>query len=143
MRSTVTRRLEFDAGHRVLGHGGQCAHPHGHRYAVDVECRGRTDEIDIVIDFGDVKRLVGDWIDRHLDHAFLVAERDVEMADAVRSVEPHKIHVMKTNPTAEGIAEMLLGVARDRLGGNGSGLDVVAVTVWETPNCRARAEAGQ
>jgi 6-pyruvoyl-tetrahydropterin synthase len=26
---TVTRRLEWDAGHRVLGHGGKCQFMHG------------------------------------------------------------------------------------------------------------------
>jgi 6-pyruvoyltetrahydropterin/6-carboxytetrahydropterin synthase len=31
---TITRRLEFDAGHRIPHHDGQCRHLHGHRYAI-------------------------------------------------------------------------------------------------------------
>ncbi|MEE8246777.1 MAG: 6-carboxytetrahydropterin synthase, partial [Alphaproteobacteria bacterium] len=36
---TVTRRLEIDAGHRVMTHGSKCRHLHGHRYVVEAVCR--------------------------------------------------------------------------------------------------------
>ena len=32
----ITRRLEFDAGHRIPDHASQCRHLHGHRYAIEV-----------------------------------------------------------------------------------------------------------
>ena len=32
---TCTRRIEFDAAHRVMGHEGKCKHLHGHRYALE------------------------------------------------------------------------------------------------------------
>ncbi|MHB8760606.1 MAG: 6-pyruvoyl trahydropterin synthase family protein, partial [Thiobacillus sp.] len=32
----ITRRLEFDAGHRIPNHGSQCRHLHGHRYALEI-----------------------------------------------------------------------------------------------------------
>ena len=32
----ITRRLEFDAGHRIPNHQSQCRHLHGHRYALEV-----------------------------------------------------------------------------------------------------------
>ncbi len=60
---TITRRLEFDAGHRIPHHGGQCRHLHGHRYAIELtvqgpvhESHGQADD-GMVIDFGDIKRI--------------------------------------------------------------------------------------
>ena len=36
----ITRRLEFDAGHRIPNHISQCRHLHGHRYAIEITLRG-------------------------------------------------------------------------------------------------------
>ena len=36
----ITRRLEFDAGHRIPDHKSQCRHLHGHRYAIEVTLSG-------------------------------------------------------------------------------------------------------
>ena len=37
---SITRRLEFDSGHRIPNHDGQCRHLHGHRYAIEVTLTG-------------------------------------------------------------------------------------------------------
>jgi len=58
----ITRRLEFDAGHRIPHHGGQCKHLHGHRYVIEVTLRGAVQEKHgdadegMVLDFGDIKK---------------------------------------------------------------------------------------
>ncbi len=36
----ITRRLEFDAGHRIPDHKSQCRHLHGHRYAIEITLSG-------------------------------------------------------------------------------------------------------
>ena len=33
---SVTRRLEFDAGHRIPDHRSQCRNLHGHRYVLEI-----------------------------------------------------------------------------------------------------------
>ena len=33
---TITRKLEFDAGHRIPDHTSQCRNLHGHRYTVEI-----------------------------------------------------------------------------------------------------------
>jgi hypothetical protein len=38
----ITRRLDFDAGHRIPDHASQCKHLHGHRYAIEITLRGRV-----------------------------------------------------------------------------------------------------
>ncbi len=59
----ITRRLEFDAGHRIPDHKSQCRHLHGHRYAIEITLSG--DIINkagdaangMVMDFSQVKDL--------------------------------------------------------------------------------------
>src|SRR5271169_6402363 len=36
----ITRRLEFDAGHRIPHHASLCKHLHGHRYAMEITLSG-------------------------------------------------------------------------------------------------------
>ena len=39
-RMLITRRLEFDAGHRIPDHRSQCRHLHGHRYVLEITLSG-------------------------------------------------------------------------------------------------------
>ena len=38
----ITRRLEFDAGHRIPHHASQCRYMHGHRYAIEITLSGEV-----------------------------------------------------------------------------------------------------
>jgi 6-pyruvoyltetrahydropterin/6-carboxytetrahydropterin synthase len=37
---TITRKLEFDAGHRIPDHNSQCRNLHGHRYTLLITLTG-------------------------------------------------------------------------------------------------------
>ena len=147
---TITRKLEWDAGHRVLGHGGRCRHLHGHRYTAEVTVAApELDELGMVIDFSVLKEKVGGWIDREWDHNMMLHPDDpllkavVCTGDVVvESEDPEPIwggkapYVMKSgNPTAENIACELFHKATDLL--TGTGITVLRVKIWETPNCWA------
>ena len=60
----ITRRLEFDAGHRIPNHASQCRHLHGHRYAIEVTVSGEIvaaegdSEQGMVADFAGIKALL-------------------------------------------------------------------------------------
>ncbi len=138
MVTTVTRRLEFDAAHRVLGHEGKCKHLHGHRYVCEITVRANgLDNLGRVVDFGVVKERVGTWVDTHWDHNALLNATDPlwtnpEARDlAFPQVGPY---LFNGNPTAENIAAELFRIATKLLP---PPLEVVGVVVWETPNCRA------
>ena len=79
---SITRRLEFDAGHRIPNHDGQCRHLHGHRYAIEVTLTGEVADHPgkaddgMVLDFGDIKNLTNQYVVDLWDHAFLVAKED-------------------------------------------------------------------
>ena len=130
----ITRRLEIDAGHRLLKHEGKCRHVHGHRYVFDVTVTAPAlDEVGRVIDFGEVKRLLGGWLDDNWDHGFILGPDD----PLLFWLEEHEMKrfVLSCAPTAENIASYFFIVARELMGR--AGISVAKVRVWETPNCWA------
>lgn len=139
LRHTITRRFEWDMGHRVTNHASKCQNLHGHRYvalvtlsADLVDTHGASDE-GMVQDFAEVKERLGAWIDAEWDHGFMVWERD-PLASMLHATDT-KVMVVPFVPTAENIAGELLRVASDLLGPV-----VERVVVYETPNCTASAE---
>ena len=123
---SVTKRIEFCYGHRLLDYDGICKHPHGHNGLVEVEVRsGTLDKRNMVCDFSDIKRVVKGWIDRDLDHKMLL-RKDDPLVKALQDLgEP--VFLCDSNPTAEHIAKIIYQHAA------GAGLPVVRVTLWETP----------
>jgi 6-pyruvoyltetrahydropterin/6-carboxytetrahydropterin synthase len=123
---TVTKRIEFCYGHRLLDYEGICRHPHGHNAVAEIEVgRERLDARNMVVDFNEIKQLVKRWIDRELDHK-MILRRDDPLARSLEALgEP--VYLLDSNPTAERIAQLLFDVAREQ------GLPVVRVTLWETP----------
>lgn len=138
---TCTRRIEWDAAHRVLRHESKCATLHGHRYRADITCArtGATlDDLQRVVDFGVIKERVGGWVDRRWDHRTLVNVEDKELLAFVlkqTTCENDSYYAFEGEPTAENIARELLDVANTLL--KDTGIWVTRVRVWETPNCWA------
>ena len=131
----VTKELYFCYGHRLLDYGGKCRHLHGHngRAVVTVEAEG-LDPRGMVVDFSDLKRVLGGWIDDTLDHKMLLHKDDPVIPELKRLGEPFV--TLDVNPTAENIARLVYDQAR-RLG-----LPVVEVTLWETETSFATYRGG-
>jgi 6-pyruvoyltetrahydropterin/6-carboxytetrahydropterin synthase len=128
---TCTRKLEFDAGHRLMKHESKCRNVHGHRYVVEITCDAeRLDEVGRVIDFSDIKRIVGGWIDEVLDHGFIVQDGDPILA-ALRADQTKHI-IVSFSPTAEHLVEFIAANAQALL--RAQGIKVAHVRLYETPN---------
>jgi 6-pyruvoyltetrahydropterin/6-carboxytetrahydropterin synthase len=127
---SVTKRIEFCYGHRLLDYDGICKHPHGHNGLVEVEVRSdQLDKRNMVCDFSDIRRAVKGWIDRDLDHKMLL-RRDDPLVKALQQLgEP--VYLCESNPTAEHIAKIIYQHAASE------GLPVVRVRLWETPTSYA------
>jgi 6-pyruvoyltetrahydropterin/6-carboxytetrahydropterin synthase len=123
---SVTKRIDFCYGHRLMDYAGVCCHPHGHNAVVEIDIQAdRLDQRNMVADFTDIKRTVKGWIDRELDHK-MILRRDDPLAAALHGMgEP--VYLLDSNPTAERIAQLIFDVSREQ------GLPVSRVTVWETP----------
>lgn len=142
----ITRRLEFDAGHRIPDHASQCRHLHGHRYALEVTLSGRIIKAEgeavngMVMDFADVKRIANELVVSRWDHAFLAYRGDRPVIDFLASMPGHKTVVLDVVPTAENLAaeafRILDTAYRDTYGNE---LRLEQVRLYETPNCWADA----
>jgi 6-pyruvoyltetrahydropterin/6-carboxytetrahydropterin synthase len=133
--TTCTRRLEIDAGHRLMKHEGKCRHIHGHRYVFDITCEGQKDAVGRIIDFSKVKELVGGWLDENLDHGFIAQRGDTIITYLTET--GGKLYLTEFSPTAENLAEHVLKKAKELL--EPLGITVKHVRCHETPNCFATA----
>ena len=131
---SVTKRIDFCYGHRLLDHDGVCKHPHGHNAVAEVEVRaGQLDHRNMVWDFSDIKRIVKGWIDREIDHKMILRKDDPLVAALGQLGEP--VFLVDRNPTVEHIARIIFEYASSQE------LPVVRVTVWETPTSFAEYRA--
>jgi len=137
----ITRRLEFDAGHRIPNHNSQCKHLHGHRYAIeitlsgDVITGGGLSEQGMVMDFSDVKNIAKTILVDAWDHAFLVYRGDTAVCDFLSGLPGHKTVILDVVPTAENLAQTAFDILstayRDTYGNH---LRLERVRLYETPN---------
>lgn len=80
----VSRRIDIDAGHRIMTHGSKCRHVHGHRYGIEAVCEAIDlhhdgEQTDMVVDFGFLKDEMVKAIDVPCDHGFIAALADREL----------------------------------------------------------------
>jgi 6-pyruvoyltetrahydropterin/6-carboxytetrahydropterin synthase len=138
---TITKRLEFDAGHRIPYHDSECRNLHGHRYVLELTLEGEvidapgTSGHGMLMDFSHVKAIAREHVIDRWDHGFLVYEGDHAVRDFLATLPDHKTIVMSAVPTAENMArtafEILAPLLQDRYG---SRLRLLKVKLYETPN---------
>lgn len=141
---TITRKLEFDAGHRIPDHKSQCRNLHGHRYRIEITLTGSVIDAEgnsdngMIMDFSDVKALA----QRHLvdlwDHAFLVYAGDTAVRGFLESLAGHKTVIIDRIPTVENLAQVAFDQLREAYHDRyGTGLRLEKLVLYETPNCWA------
>lgn len=73
----LTKRFTFETGHALYGYDGKCRNVHGHGYKLYVTILGKpiTDSSHVkhgmVMDFGDLKKIVNEEIVDKYDHAMV------------------------------------------------------------------------
>jgi len=140
----VTRRLEFDAGHRIPDHRSQCRNLHGHRYVLEVTLEGAVADAPgasdngMVMDFSEIKEIARRHVVDRWDHAFLVYAGDAAVRGFLETLPGHKTVVLDCIPTAENLArEIFRTLAPHYHGHYGHALRLARVRLYETPNCWA------
>lgn len=123
--------------HRIPEHESKCRAYHGHRYAAEITCI--AEELDSngrVIDFGVLKERVGGWVDSHWDHTAILMKGDTDpacQAVAVLNADAGRpVYWLEGPPTAENIVAELADVSKKLLAS--TGVEVVRIRLWETPN---------
>lgn len=140
--AVVTRVFEFDAAHRVMNERVKCYNLHGHRFRLEVSfgISPKFYDLGYPIDFKELKRVFGAYIDEFLDHACIVNPKDREVIDLCTR-NKWKLWVMghgadvDRNPSAENLAEEIFTVFRELAQLSPEEFDVRSVKLYETPNC--------
>ena len=74
----VTKEFTFEMAHALLGYDGSCKYVHGHSYGLSVTVIGNPIEdesnpkLGMVIDFGDLKKIVKGTVVDVFDHALVL-----------------------------------------------------------------------
>jgi 6-pyruvoyltetrahydropterin/6-carboxytetrahydropterin synthase len=144
---SITRKLEFDAGHRIPDHRSQCRNLHGHRYVLEITLEGEIVDVEgapdrgMVMDFADVKSLAVQHLVDLWDHAFLVFKGDTQVRGFLDTMPGHKTVVLDRIPTVENLALIAFEILSNLYDAHyGVDLRLKRVRLYETPNCWADAE---
>ena len=134
---SCTRKLEFDSAHRILNHESKCRTLHGHRYTVEVTvCSEELDSLGRVVDFSEIKKMIGGWLDTNWDHNTILHKDDMLVDVLVKDAMAMKVpYVMAVNPTAENMADHLFELFCPCL--KDKGMTLKKIKIYETPNCFA------
>jgi 6-pyruvoyltetrahydropterin/6-carboxytetrahydropterin synthase len=145
---TITRKMEFDAGHRIPDHSSQCRNLHGHRYVLEITLTGDVVDQDgvsdngMIMDFTDVKTLAKQYLVDLWDHAFIVYKNDHSVKLFLDSLPGHKTVVIDRVPTVENLAKIAFDILKDVYHDRyGHAVSLQKVTLYETPNCWAEIDA--
>ncbi|MFI3278971.1 MAG: 6-carboxytetrahydropterin synthase [Rikenellaceae bacterium] len=104
----LTKEFSFESAHALEGYDGACREIHGHSYRLFVTVKGEpiadTDnpKCGMVIDFGDLKRIVNEQIINRLDHSFVMRQtpQSEQIASSMRC-QFANIQLVEYQPTCE------------------------------------------
>ncbi len=107
-RIRLTKEFSFESAHALDGYDGLCREIHGHSYRLFVTIKGEPScaegdpKLGMVMDFGELKRIVNSEIVDRLDHSFVL--RDSEQNEELREVlgaKFNKVVLVDYQPTCE------------------------------------------
>lgn len=107
-RIRLTKEFSFESAHALDGYDGLCREIHGHSYRLFVTVVGEPSQCEsdpklgMVMDFGDLKRIVNCEIVDRLDHSFVVRDSEQNAALIASLGEKFKnVVVVDYQPTCE------------------------------------------
>lgn len=131
---SITKVFRFEMAHALHGHGGKCAHMHGHSYRLEVTIKGtpindpsRPDH-GMVMDFAELKAIVKEHILDRFDHALLLSERDRGAFDETNTLFG-RMEYTRFQPTCENLVLEIARVLNDCLP---AGVALRDLRLWET-----------
>ncbi|MDO6471737.1 6-carboxytetrahydropterin synthase [Maribacter sp. 1_MG-2023] len=118
----ITKQFNFETGHALYGYDGKCRNVHGHSYKLSVTVIGRpiTDtshvKLGMVIDFGDLKKIVKEDIVDIFDHATVFNKNTphVELAKELTD-RGHNVILANYQPTSENMVIDFAAKIKSRL----------------------------
>ncbi len=135
-RIRVTKIFTFEMAHALEKYDGPCKNIHGHSYRLQVTVAGYPKENindpknGMVIDFGDLKKIVETHIIQKFDHAIVLGKNaDTQIIKAL-STEQQKLVLTDYTPTSENLLLDFVETLMQAL--NNGGNRLVSVILSET-----------
>ena len=117
----ITKQFSFEMAHALRNYDGLCRNIHGHSYKMDITLAGQPlhDESSpkngMVMDFGDLKKLVNEEIISLLDHALVLnAKTDAQLVNVLKQ-NYEKIVTVDFQPTTENLLNFIAIKLKTRL----------------------------
>jgi len=131
----ITKKFDFEMAHALWNYDGACKNIHGHSYKLFVTVRGEplNEENHIkngmVMDFGDLKKIVREQIVNRFDHSVVVSERAPH--DFIGRVEQmfEKYMLTPFQPTSENMLLFFVDILNKALP---SEVELVMLRLYET-----------
>lgn len=155
---SITREHEIHVAHRLVGYQGKCKYIHGHSYRIGITLRRNAqhalDDLGMVVDFFEVKRLLCGWLDDHWDHKLMLWDKDPLVKSGIgmflsRNGSPDNcpweeqdfLAVVPFNTTTENMAVHLRdNIFPQLLKANDLPVHIHSVTIYETSKSSALAD---
>lgn len=103
----VTKEFNFEIAHALWNYDGPCANIHGHSYRMFVTVIGepiydsKNPKNGMVIDFGDLKKIIKQEIIIPLDHAIILNKKARESLKSLNNQMFKKQYFVDYQPTCE------------------------------------------
>jgi 6-pyruvoyltetrahydropterin/6-carboxytetrahydropterin synthase len=107
----IIKKYSWDMAHRLPNHSGKCRNLHGHTYTIEVCLEGGIIEKDgissqgMLLDFSDLKKIVGDAVVDKLDHSCVVWNKDKALMDFYKANPDLKHVIVDFTTTAENLTK--------------------------------------
>lgn len=133
----VTKQFSFEMSHALLNYDGLCRNIHGHSYKLQVTLIGEpvinneNPKNGMVIDFGDLKKLINKNIVDQLDHSLMInaAAPHQNLLELGEMYERH--HLVEFQPTTENLVVYFAEKVKEILPEH---LELFSVRLYETSN---------
>ena len=145
---SVTKQIDFEAGHRLPFHHSKCKNLHGHHYVIEFSLEGIINttegntEQGMVVEFADIKKIAKEVIKGPWDHAFIAYEKDHAVIEFLNSLKDHKTVLTPLPPTAEHLADLAFDKLNEAIQKKyGQTLQLKRLRLYETPTSWAEVQA--
>jgi 6-pyruvoyltetrahydropterin/6-carboxytetrahydropterin synthase len=136
----ITKEFRFEAAHALKDYDGPCKSIHGHSYELSVTVKGNPIEDPgspkkgMIMDFGDLKKIIKRNIIDHFDHALILSNEDSvsklhELGDTFSNIV-----VVDYQPTSE---NLLTEIAQKIIRLLPEGITLFSLRLRETANSYA------
>jgi len=117
----ITKEFKFEMAHALKDYDGLCRNIHGHSYELKVTIAGRpiadkkSPKLGMVMDFGDLKKIVRDQIVDRYDHALVLYNKmPASLIDELKK-NFERIILKDYNPTSELMIQDFAQLIKEKL----------------------------